>query len=137
MCKDRPSRHEVMMDIAYDVSQRGTCNRAKVGAVIARDARVVSTGYNGAPSGVPHCPPDEPAGCTHAIHAEANAIVYAARTGVSTEGCILYSTTSPCVECAKIIVNAGIKEVWFDVHYRLSDGINYLRGAGVKCEWLV
>lgn len=126
----------MMMDMAGAVSRRGTCSRLKVGAVISRSARVVSTGYNGAAAGMDHCDHtlNETEPCTRAIHAEANAIVWAARLGTSTEGAELYVTHSPCLRCAQLIVNAGIQRVMFYHEYRKRDGIEFLQEAGVRVE---
>lgn len=132
----RPTRHDVLLNVAEALAERSTCHRAQVGAIIARDFRIISTGYNGSPSGMPHCPLDEEPGCDRTVHAEANAIVYAARQGIATEGATLYTTLSPCVECAKLIVNAGIQQVYYAEAYRIPDGIQYLMDAGVNVSWL-
>jgi dCMP deaminase len=94
-------------------------------------------GYNGAPSGMPHCDPeicnpDEP--CTRTVHAEANAIAFAAKKGIETEGATLYTTASPCNDCAKLLINAGIKRVIFWERYRDASPMNLLMAAGVKVE---
>src|SRR3989442_9396201 len=102
-------------------AQSSTCNRLNVGAVIARDGRIISTGYNGAPSGLPHCGPEcAPGGpaCGRASHAELNAIAFAARYRLATEGAILVSTDSPCLNCARAVLNAGIKEGYYMREYR-------------------
>lgn len=129
----RPSRDEVLLEVARIFGQRMTCERAKIGAVIAMDGRIISTGYGGVPSGLPHCSPDvcdisKP--CTRTVHAEANAIAFAARHGVAVEGATLYCTYSPCLECAKLIINAGIKRVIYETPYRKTDGIDLLHEAG-------
>jgi dCMP deaminase len=137
---ERLSRDEVSMQIAHVVAQRGTCSRARVGAVISRDGRVLATGYNGPPSGLPHC--TDPSGCTdeqrvaeggcsRSVHAEANCIAFAARHGIATEGANLYTTHLPCLKCAELIVNAGIKSVYYSMDYRIKDGEVLLRAAGV------
>lgn len=130
----RPSRDHTLMAIATAVSERSTCNRAHVGAVISRGSRVISTGYNGSPSGMDHCPSPEEPGCTRTVHAETNAIVFAARYGISTDGCTLYTTVSPCVECAKLIINAGIVRVVYKEPYRLTDGIELLKMTDVEVD---
>lgn len=115
------------------VAERGTCNRAKVGVVIARDGRILSTGYNGAPSGMPHCHHSlnsDP--CTTAVHAEANAIAFAARHGVALEGAELHTTLTPCQPCAQLIINAGIVRVISFQPYRDQSGLKLLRAAGLK-----
>ena len=134
----RISRDQMMMLMAETVSGRSTCSRLKVGAIISRSARVVSTGYNGAPAGMDHCDHalNETEPCTWAIHAEANAIVWAARLGTSTEGADLYVTHSPCLRCAQLIVNAGIRRVVFRYEYRKRDGIEFLQEAGVDVSML-
>ena len=117
----RPSWDEYFMQIAHQVATRSTCLRRHVGAVIVRDKRILTTGYNGAPSGVQHC---DVAGCLReemgipsgqrqeicrGLHAEQNAIIQAALHGVSTEGATIYTTHQPCITCAKMIINAGIR----------------------------
>lgn len=161
---DRPTRERVLLDIASSIASRGTCSRAKVGAVIARDGRIITTGYNGAPAGMPHCdhstdaplPPVKAevirplegktpkiielppkgtmtweTGCTISEHAERNAIAYAARYGLSTDKSDLYCTHGPCLECARVIINAGILRVFYKTLYRLKTGIDLLTSAGV------
>lgn len=132
--KERISRTNMLMLMAKVVAQRSTCLRLSVGAVVARDGRVVSTGYSGAPKGISHCDhsnctPDSP--CTRTVHAEAGAIAFAARYGVSLEGATLYCTHSPCQDCAKLIINTGIKEVIYETPYRKTEGVDLLRSAGV------
>lgn len=131
----RPDRESTYMDIALVISNRGTCGRAKVGCVITQDDRIVSTGYNGPPAGW-HCEirfcGDMTGTCTHAIHAEANAIVFAAKKRIALEGAKLYCLSSPCVGCAKLIIQAGIKTVLFRDPYRDRAGIDFLSIAGVK-----
>lgn len=137
---ERLSRDGVCMQIAGVVAQRGTCSRAQVGAVIARHGRVLVTGYNGPPAGLPHCTAPNgcsnldrvaEGGCVRAVHAEANAIAYAARHGISTEGADLYCTHLPCLKCAELIVNSGIKTVYYHTDYRVKEGEILLRSAGV------
>ena len=137
---ERVSRDELCMQIAQLVANRGTCGRAQVGAVIARDGRVLATGYNGPPSGFPHCTdPDgctdtdraNPGGCVRAVHAEANAIAYAARHGIATQGASLYCSHLPCRKCAELAINAGILSVFYHVDYRIKDGWILLQQAGI------
>lgn len=137
----RIGRDEMFMEMARLVSLRSTCPRAQVGALIVRDHRVVSMGYNGAPSGLPHCTDvgcyheegyRAKSGCERSIHAEANAIAFAAKSGIPTEGATLYCTLSPCVTCANLIINAGIKEVAYGTAYRDPSGIILLRIAGLE-----
>lgn len=117
------------------MAQRSTCLRLQVGAVIAFDGRILTTGYNGAPAGVPHCTldvcgPENP--CTRTVHAEANAIAFAARHGVRTEGSVIYCTDSPCLECAKLIINSGIQRVFYYRRYRDDSPLDYLLSAGIN-----
>ena len=131
----RISRDEALIQIAHIMAQRSTCNRLQVGAVIARDGRVVSTGFNGAPSGLPHCTPEncnEHNPCTNTTHAEAGAIAHAARHGVALEGTTLYVTHQPCLDCAKLLINAGTKRVVYATPYRIQDGLNLLLQAGLE-----
>lgn len=133
----RISRDELLMEMAWTASKRSTCNRAHVGAVIAHDGRVISMGYAGAPAGLPHCTHEncnESAPCTRTVHAEASAIAYAARSGVAVEGATLYCTHCPCLDCAKIIINAGIKRVVYETPYRKTEGRDLLISAGLCVE---
>lgn len=132
----RISREEMLLEVAAVIARRGTCLRLQVGAVIVRDGRIVSTGYNGSPVGLPHCSPAtcnaaEP--CTHASHAELNAITYAARAGVATHDCDMYCTDSPCLACARAIINAGIRSVHYSRRYRIIEGIELLQSVGIVC----
>jgi dCMP deaminase len=110
------------MRIAVDVASRSTCDRKHVGAVIVRDRNILSTGYNGSISGMPHC--DEVGHmmennhCIGTIHAEANAIIQAAKNGVMISGASIYTTASPCWNCFKIIVNSGMRRICFGEFYR-------------------
>lgn len=113
---------EYFMRIALDVASRSTCDRRHVGAVLVRDRNILSTGYNGSISGMPHCDEVghmmENGHCIATIHAEANAIIQAAKNGVNINGASIYTTASPCWNCFKIIVNAGMKRVFFGQFYR-------------------
>jgi dCMP deaminase len=119
---DRASWDEYFMSIAQVVATRSTCQRKYVGAVIVRNRTILSTGYNGSIRGMPHCSDVghmmEDGHCVATIHAEANAIIQAARNGVSIEGAIVYVTASPCWNCFKQIANAGITRVCFGEFYR-------------------
>lgn len=131
----RPTRDEMLMDMAQVVAARGTCSRLRVGAILARDSRALSSGYNGAPSGMKHCnhTMDESGiGCTRVVHAEANAIVWAARHGVATDGCDLFTTHMPCLACANLIINAGIMRVVYSVDYRDHAGHDLLIEVGIE-----
>jgi dCMP deaminase len=137
------------MDIARMVATRGNCLRRKVAAVVVKEQRIVSTGYNGTPRGIrncfdggcPRCASDAPSGvglgeCV-CSHAEENAITQAAYHGIALRGAVLYTTLSPCIICAKMIINAGIKEVVYETDYEFSAQIRALfREAGVKCRRL-
>ncbi|MEW6638380.1 MAG: cytidine/deoxycytidylate deaminase family protein [Actinomycetota bacterium] len=117
--RTRPSWDEYFMSIAHEVATRSTCPRLAVGAVIVRDRRILTTGYNGSPSGMPHCDEvgclirvvDGRESCQRTLHAEQNAIIQAAYHGVSVDGATIYSTHQPCLMCVKMIMNAGIEEV--------------------------
>lgn len=149
----RVTRDQMLMGVAQVVARRGTCSRLQVGAVISRDGRIISTGYNGAPSGIPHCEhlnPDtltggeylnylnhvgkyakEEPGCQIAEHSERNAIAFAARYGLALEGSEIHCTHAPCLDCARSIINAGIKRVTYVVPYRLTAGVELLAQAGL------
>lgn len=118
----RKSWDEYFMDIARQVASRATCDRKHVGAVLVKDKCIVATGYNGSIAGLPHC--DE-AGhmminghCERTTHAEANAVVQAARRGAATEGCTAYVTASPCWHCFKVLAGSGAKRIVFGEFYR-------------------
>jgi dCMP deaminase len=128
----RIDRHEMMMKMAEVTALRGTCTRLQVGAVIARDGRTISTGYNGNVSRVAHCVHIDETPCKTAAHAEANAIAYAARNGVATSDAHLYTTHMPCFDCSRLIVNAGISRVIFKVPYRITLGVELLQRVGVE-----
>lgn len=114
--------HRYFMGIAHQASTRSTCKRKHVGAVIVRDKTILSTGYNGSVRGLPHCEDVgcvvEDGHCIATVHAEANAIIQAAKNGVSIEGSELYTTASPCWSCFKLIANVGIKKIFFGEFYR-------------------
>lgn len=125
---DRPSWDTYFIEIAHLVSTRATCPRRAVGAVIVRDKRIVATGYNGAPAGLPHCPPDGekndwPKGCmisghcSRSLHAEQNCLLQAAKIGVACDGTTIYVTCQPCNTCAKMIINAGVARVIYEGEY--------------------
>jgi dCMP deaminase len=138
----RLSRNELWLEIAKLYAARGTCDRAQVGCVIVKDNRVVSAGYNGAPPGLPHCidmeDPHEveslmgERGCRRAIHAEANAIAWAARQGTSVSGATLYTTHEPCLPCSQLIISAGVVAVYWVHDYKRNTGEGLLREAGVE-----
>lgn len=182
----RPTREETLIETAYLWANRGTCSRLQVGAVIHRDGRILVQGYNGTPSGMPHCihdewvcnskdpqpmskrmqealrdmsktaeggldvsdgdaiywdgktitfksgPGAEAPGCTQAVHAEQNAITFAARYGVALEDAELVVTHQPCGPCAMSIINAGLSKVTYVEKYRLPDGVDLLHAAGIE-----
>ena len=113
---------QYFMEIARVVSSRATCDRKHVGAVIVRDRIILSTGYNGSVRGLPHCSETghmmEDNHCVATIHAEANAIIQAARNGVAIEGATIYTTASPCWPCFKLITNSGIQRIVYGEFYR-------------------
>lgn len=136
----RPSWDDYFIKIAFDVAERSTCDRAHVGAVIVRDRRILTTGYNGAPAGLPHC--DEighlliDGHCVRTLHAEQNAIIQAALHGVNTAESTIYVTHQPCLTCAKMIINAGIRRVVYAGNYPDENSRRFLAEAGVALEHL-
>ena len=120
--------------MAFIWAENSYCQRRKVGALLVKDKMIISDGYNGTPAGFENVCEDEN-GVTrpYVLHAEANAISKVARSNNSSENSTLYITASPCLECAKLIIQAGIRRVVFNDLYRLSDGIDLLRRAGVEC----
>ena len=116
-------------------AQNSYCKRRQVGALIVKDRMIISDGYNGTPSGFENICEDEN-GVTkpYVLHAEANAITKVAKSGNSSEGATLYVTASPCLECSKLIIQSGIKRVVYRDEYRLTDGIDLLRKAGITVE---
>ena len=142
----RPTWDEYFMAIAEQVATRSTCLRRKVGAVLVVDKRLLATGYNGAPSGVPHCSESGclreqmavPSGQRHelcrGLHAEQNAIIQAALHGVSVEGGTIYVTHQPCLTCAKMIINAGLRRVVYAGTYPDENAVEFLTSAGVELQ---
>ncbi|MDK2917548.1 MAG: dCMP deaminase [Candidatus Petromonas sp.] len=140
----RPNWNDYFMEMAEVVKTRSTCLRRKVGAVIVKDKRILTTGYNGAPAGISHCleigcyrekmgiPSGERAELCRGTHAEQNAIIQAAYHGVSIKGATLYVTLQPCVLCAKMIINAGIKEIHFKGDYPDKLSLQILKEAEIK-----
>ena len=132
----RPTWNEYFLNIAREVAQRSTCERAQVGAVIVKDKRILTTGYNGSPRGLAHCTEIgclmDNGHCVRTLHAEQNAIIQAALHGVITEGATIYVTHQPCFNCAKTIINAGISEIVYDREYHDDRYVNFLEQAGVK-----
>lgn len=146
MKTEKPSFDEIYMELASNLSMRSHCVKMKVGAVIAKDTRIVSLGYNGPPAGTHNCDqewPDEgcarssKGSCSLALHAEENAILYAAKNKVELEGCTLYITLSPCLPCARMIYTTGIKKVYYLNSYaeykgiKSDEGVDFLSKFGV------
>ncbi len=131
----RPGWDEYFMQIAHTVATRATCPRASVGAVLVREHRILTTGYNGAPRGVAHC---TEVGCTivddhcvRATHAEANAIVQGALHGIELQGATAYCTHQPCVGCSKLLISAGVTKIVYDLAYPDPIATELLAEAGV------
>ena len=141
MADTRPSWDEYFIKLAHEVSTRTTCIRRAVGAVIVKDNRILATGYNGVPRGMRHCsetgclrqqreiPSGERQEICRALHAEQNAIIQAAKYGIDIDGAKIYITTRPCVTCAKMLINAGITEIVYDVNYNDELAIEMLDEA--------
>ena len=139
----RPSWDTYFMNITALVAQRSTCTRRAVGAIIVKDKRILSTGYNGAPTGIRHClevgclreslqvPSGERHELCRGIHAEQNAIIQAAYHGVSVKNAVLYCTNQPCAICAKMIINAGIKKIYYQSGYSDALAQEMLSEAGI------
>lgn len=118
-------------------AENSYCDRRKVGALMVKDRTIISDGYNGTPAGFENvCEDDSGVTKPYVLHAEANAITKVARSGNSSEGATLYITASPCLDCAKLIIQAGICRVVFSELYRITDGIDLLRRAGVEVHHL-
>jgi dCMP deaminase len=129
---------EYFMRIAMDVATRSTCDRKHVGAVIVRDKTILSTGYNGSVRGMPHCDDVghtmENGHCIATVHAEANAIIQAAKNGVSVNNADIYITASPCWHCFKLIANCGIKRIFYQEFYRDQHVIEVAGQAGIELK---
>jgi len=140
----RPPWDKYFMDIATLVASRSTCLRRNVGACVVKDRRILTTGYNGAPTGIAHC---EDVGCLReklkvpsgerhelcrGLHAEQNAIIQAAKTGISLEGAIMYVTNHPCFICAKMIINSGIKKIVYKEGYPDKRAKDFLKKSGIE-----
>ncbi|OGY44186.1 MAG: hypothetical protein A3J62_02320 [Candidatus Buchananbacteria bacterium RIFCSPHIGHO2_02_FULL_38_8] len=136
----RPSWDDYFMAIAKIVAARGTCDRLYAGAVLVKDKRIISTGYNGSPPGLPHCDEKghllEEGHCVRTIHAEHNALLQAAVQGsTSTVGSTLYTKYGPCIHCAKYVIACGIKRVVIGKIYRNQQTIDILKEAGVQVDF--
>ena len=147
MSSDRPSWHQYFLTITRQVAERSTCNRAKVGAVIVRDRNIIATGYNGSPAGLPHCTEvgcliyssRTPSGeteenCFRTIHAEINAIAQAAKNGASIRDADIYITHTPCIHCFKVLLNTGIRGIYYEREYKLHTLEEMLRHTDVTLQ---
>jgi dCMP deaminase len=137
----------IFMNLATDLAKRSHCVKAQVGAVLTKDTRIISIGYNGPPAHTHNCdeewpgigcPRDSKGSCSLALHAEENAILYAVKNGANLEGATLYTTLSPCLPCSRLIYSAGIKKVFFDKSYAAykgllnDEGVDFLNKFGVS-----
>ncbi|TCD03908.1 deoxycytidylate deaminase [Pedobacter psychroterrae] len=143
----KPSFNHIFMNLATDLASRSHCVRAHVGAVLAKDTRIISIGYNGPPAATHNCDEEWPdtgcardskGSCSLALHAEENAILYAVKNGSKIAGSTLYTTLSPCIACARLILSSGIKVVYFKDSYAAykglpsDEGVDFLRRFGVE-----
>jgi len=143
----QPSFDEIFMDLAVKLAERSHCVKAHVGAVLAKDTRIISIGYNGPPSGTHNCDEEWPkegcardarGSCSLALHAEENAILYAVKNGAALQGATLYTTLSPCLPCARLIFSAGIGKVLYKHSYAeykglpSDEGVDFLNRFGVS-----
>lgn len=143
------SFNQIFMNLASDLSLRSHCVKRQVGAVLAKDTRIISIGYNGPPSGTHNCdeewpnegcPRDSRNSCSLALHAEENAILYAVKNGTQIQGATLYTTLSPCIACARLILSSGITEVFYKESYaaykglKCDEGVDFLNKFGVSCK---
>ena len=118
-------------------AENSYCQRRQVGALVVKDKMIISDGYNGTPSGFENvCEDDNNVTKPYVLHAEANAITKLARSNNNSDGATIYITASPCIECAKLIIQSGIKRVVYGEKYRLSDGIDLLRRAGIEVVYM-
>ena len=144
-----PGFDDIYMDLAKTLALKSHCVKMQVGAVLTKDTRIISLGYNGPPAGTHNCdtewpddgcPRDSKGGCSLAIHAEQNAVLYAAKNKVSVEGATLYVTLSPCLACAKVVFTSGIKKVIFLNSYaqykgiKSDEGVDFLRKFNVEVQ---
>lgn len=148
----KPSFDKIYMELAENLAKRSHCVKAQVGAVLTKDTRIVSLGYNGPPAGTHNCdeewpdtgcPRDSKGSCSLALHAEQNAILYAAKNNVSIEGTTLYVTLAPCIACARVIYSMGIVKVYYKESYAAfkglatEEGVDFLKKFGVSVEQLI
>ena len=147
----KPSFDEIYMELAEKLAKRSHCVKAQVGAVLTKDTRIVSLGYNGPPAGTHNCDEEWPVNgcerdskgsCSLALHAEQNAILYATRNNVSMQDATLYVTLSPCLACARVIFTVGIKNVYYKHSYasfkglKVEEGVEFLKKFGVNVKQL-
>ncbi len=145
----KKSFDEIYMELAENLSAKSHCVKAQVGAVLTKDTRIISLGYNGPPAGTYNCdevwpetgcPRDSKGSCSLALHAEQNAILYASKNNVAVEGSTLYVTLSPCIACARVIYTVGIKKVFYKHSYAkykgipTDEGVEFLQRFGVDVE---
>jgi dCMP deaminase len=143
----KPSFDDIYMELAENLAKRSHCVKAQVGAVLTKETRIVSLGYNGPPAGTHNCdevwpqdgcPRDSKGSCSLALHAEQNAILYASKNNVSIEGSTLYITLSPCISCARVIFTTGIRKVYYLHSYadfkglKSDEGVDFLQKFGVE-----
>jgi dCMP deaminase len=146
----RPSWHQYFLTITRQVAERSTCTRAKVGAVIVRDKNILASGYNGSPAGLPHCidvgclvyTSQTPSGeveenCFRTIHAEINAIAQAAKNGSVIRDADIYITHTPCIHCFKVLINTGIRRIFYEREYKLHTLRELLEYTDVTLERIV
>ena len=125
------------LDMARIWAQNSYCQRRQVGALVVKDGMIISDGYNGTPSGFENvCEDDNNVTKPYVLHAEANAITKLARSNNNSDGATIYITASPCIECAKLIIQSGIKRVVYGEKYRLTDGVDLLERAGIEVVYL-
>ena len=140
--KEHKQHKQALLDYRYLRMARiwaeiSYCKRRKVGALVVKDKMIISDGYNGTPSGFENvCEDENNVTKPYVLHAEANAITKLARSGNNSDGSTLYVTASPCIECAKLIIQAGIRRVVYGEKYRLSEGIDLLKRAGIETVYL-
>ena len=140
--KEHKAHKQLLLDYRYlrmarIWSENSYCKRRQVGALVVKDKMIISDGYNGTPSGFENvCEDENNVTKPYVLHAEANAITKLARSGNNSDGSTLYVTDSPCIECAKLIIQAGIKRVVYGEKYRLSDGIDLLKRANIETVYL-
>lgn len=145
----KKSFDEIYMELAENLSVKSHCVKAQVGAVLTKDTRIISLGYNGPPAGTYNCdevwpnegcPRDSKGSCSLALHAEQNAILYASKNNVAVEGSTLYVTLSPCIACARVIFTVGIKKVFYKHSYAkykgiaVDEGVEFLKKFGVDVQ---